>query len=461
MSYFWVSVEKIGLLLIRLVLIIVLSRFLTPNDFGLFAMVNFIVVFSNIIIDSGLSGALIQKKNISNIYYNTTFTFNIVISLLLSSIIYLSATYISVFYNQYELENIVKVLAMTIFIKSLATTQIAIMTKHLQFKLQTIIFLLSAIISTIIGILIAINGYGYWSLIYIQLIESLLIVIFFWAISNYRPKLQFSTSCFINLYSFGGRLMLSSIISAAYSNIINIIIGKKFGSNATGYYFQAQRISDLYNNTLTLIVDKTIFPTLSKCESKEELYHKSKAIIPTLCLVAFSFPTFIFLNSKEIVHIVLGNGWEYAANILPILIASSYGLIIESYLRCFMKSLGEGKIILQLEIIKRFIGITLLIISSSYGLTPLIYTVLLLSILNALINIWSTSKILQKKIIDILSLSIKALAINITLLIFLSYIFRFINGDLIKLLFSASIIFPIPLYYIVKIYREKNDKKQR
>ncbi|MCG9766819.1 oligosaccharide flippase family protein, partial [Vibrio alginolyticus] len=120
-SYIWILLEKSGLMLVRLITVIILARILEPHDFGLFSMVAIIVSLSNVLIDSGLSGAIIQKKNINKEYYHTAFSFNIVVALILSLTIFFSSDFIASFYNEPKLIDIVKVLALTIIIKSFAT----------------------------------------------------------------------------------------------------------------------------------------------------------------------------------------------------------------------------------------------------------------------------------------------------------------------------------------------------
>ncbi|AHG22948.1 hypothetical protein Z042_21200 [Chania multitudinisentens RB-25] len=396
MSYLWVSIEKIGLVVIRLLLIVILSRYLTPSDLGLYSMVAFIVAISNIIIDSGLSGAIIQKKNINtDDYYDTTFSFNLAVAFILSSLIFLFAPYISRFYGYKELENIVRVLSVTIILKSIATTQIAIMTRQLQFKPQVFIFLFSAIIASILSVVLALQGFGYWSLVLPQLIESLIIAVLFFSLSSYKPRIGFSKDKFLELYSFGGRLMASSIIFSLYSNIVNILVGKNFGSSMSGYFFQAQRVNDLYTNTLTLIADKTLFPKLSKLENKGEFLLFTNFVIPKFCIIGFSVPTFIYINTDFFVETLFGKQWDHTIPLLKILTLSSFGIIIESYLRCLMKSQGQGKLILKLEVYKRIFGIITLCVSSLFGLEAIVWSILTLSIINSSVNTYFSANMLN------------------------------------------------------------------
>ncbi|EJL6550175.1 oligosaccharide flippase family protein, partial [Vibrio cholerae] len=210
LNYIWIIFEKLGVVLIRLLTIVILARYLEPRDFGLYSMVAIVVVIANVLIDSGISGSLIQKEKIDNRYYDTAFTFNFSVAVILAVLSFNLSHYIANFYNEPELVNIVKVLSFTIVIKSLSTTQCAILTRNLSFRSQTIVFLSASIISLFIGVYFAKNGFGYWSLVYMQLAESLLVTLSFWIISNYRPRLYFSAHRFLHLYSFGGRLMLSS-----------------------------------------------------------------------------------------------------------------------------------------------------------------------------------------------------------------------------------------------------------
>ncbi|MGY5773431.1 lipopolysaccharide biosynthesis protein [Vibrio antiquarius] len=458
-SYIWILLEKSGLMLVRLITVIILARILEPHDFGLFSMVAIIVSLSNVLIDSGLSGAIIQKKNINKEYYHTAFSFNIVVALILSLTIFFSSDFIASFYNEPKLIDIVKVLALTIIIKSFATIHCAKLTKDLVFKNQAIIYIFSSLVSAIIGVFLALKGAGYWALVTIQIIESFLVSTLFFICSDYKPKIYFSKDKFIDLFSFGGRLMVSSLIFTIYQNSVNIVLGRKFGAVELGYYSQSQKINEMYLNTLTLIIDKAIFPKLSKLSDDlvafKEMVYK---VVPIVALLSFFIFSFVFVSSDWIILCLLGEGWDNSVDILRLLSLSAFGLTIESYSRCFIKSMGEVKVILKQELYKRVLGIILILISSYHGMYTVIYTLLLLSILNALVNSISVCKILKINIISYYRLLLFPIIFSLLGVFCSFYLFP---DDFIKRTFAFLFIYILFSVFIFKNEIVKiNDKKQ-
>ncbi|EGQ7970264.1 lipopolysaccharide biosynthesis protein [Vibrio cholerae] len=458
LNYIWIIFEKLGVVLIRLLTIVILARYLEPRDFGLYSMVAIVVVIANVLIDSGISGSLIQKEKIDNRYYDTAFTFNFSVAVILAVLSFNLSHYIANFYNEPELVNIVKVLSFTIVIKSLSTTQCAILTRNLSFRSQTIVFLSASIISLFIGVYFAKNGFGYWSLVYMQLAESLLVTLSFWIISNYRPRLYFSAHRFLHLYSFGGRLMLSSLIYSLYSNVINVILGKKFGSEMLGYFYQAQKISDMYSNTLTLIIDKAIFPKLSrKSKNKEEFILDVRKIVPIICLIAFFVPVLIMVNAEFIIETILGDGWSETTEILSLLSFSLFGLIIESYSRCFLKSLGEASIILRQELFKRIVGIFVLSVASFFGLYSVIYSFVALTVLYAIINGVAFCRVVKIRVFDYYLMTIPSIAISLITMIVFTNTEQENNIYLFVFSFCFYILLSAFWYFLYSSERVDND----
>ncbi len=458
-NYIWIILEKAGLIVVRLFTVVILARILEPHDFGLFSMVAIIVSVSNVLIDSGLSGAIIQKKNINQDYYHTAFSFNVLVAVLLSFSIFFSAGFIAKFYNEPRLIDIVKVLALTILIKSFATIHCAKLTKDLIFKAQTIIYIFSSLLAAFIGIYLALKGAGYWALVYIQIVESFLISILFFIYSDYKPKIYFSKEKFIDLFSFGGRLMVSSLIFTLYQNVVNIVLGRKFGAYELGYYSQSQKINEMYVNTLTLIIDKALFPKLSKYSDDIFLFKKMVfKVVPMIALLSFFIFSFVIVSSDLIILYLLGDGWDNSVNILRLLAISAFGLTIESYSRCFIKSMGEAKVILKLEMYKRVFGVVIILISAYYGMYMVLYSLIFISIVNSFVNSKSICKILNVNILSYYKLIIFPLFLSFLGVISSFYIFPEDSVERILLFLFIYIVISVFIFKdeIIKL----NDKKQ-
>lgn len=385
--YFWVFVEKFGVLLVKVLSIGLLARTLSPDDFGLYAMVAVIVSIASMLIDSGMGGALIKKKSPTDLDYSSVFFFNVAIALVLYGVAYLIAPFVSEFYGRKELEPLIRVLGITLIIRALGIVQITRLTKQLKFKSQSLIFLLSGGVSLAVAYSMAVKGFGYWSLVGQQVADALIAVIAFWIYARYKPKMMFSFVALREHFAFGSKLMLSSIVEIIYNNTIVVVLGRSIGAGATGLYSQASRVSEIFIGLLTTIVDKAAFPLLvRRADSKDEFVKYAALLMRLTCFIAFFCVAVLSSCSELIIRILLGSQWHGSAWMLQIIALSGYGLTVEAVTRSLLKAKGRSDVILQLSIVKGVVSISVLLLLSAFDLKLLLWGVVGLSIMNAFLN---------------------------------------------------------------------------
>jgi len=235
-ALFWSALQAFSSQGVTFVVSIILARILSPSDFGLVAMVMVFVVIGEAIINSGLSQSLIRNKEVSNSEYSSVLLFNIIISILIYSIFFIVAPYISDFYNQPLLKNIIRIYFVVFIIKSFSIVQNTILIKSLNFKSYFVVTLPSVILGGVSGLFFAINGYGVWSLVYSAIIQSLAETIQYWLVSKWRPNRDIKFSIVKSHFRYGYKLTLSSFINAILSNFQSILIGKYFSPKLVGIF---------------------------------------------------------------------------------------------------------------------------------------------------------------------------------------------------------------------------------
>lgn len=398
--YFWVFIEKFGTVLLKLSLIVLLARLLTPKDFGLYAIVAIIVSMATLLVDSGMGGSLIKKKDITDLDYSTVFIFNFVVAVGLYVLIYLFSPMIAEFYKEYELELLIKISSLNLIIRSLTLIQFAKLSKELKFQSQSFIYIISLLFSIVFAYYLAINNYGYWALVGQQLLESCLVVIFTLMLSRYSPPIIFSTPIFISHFSFASKLMLSSLLEIMNRNIVLVIAGKSLGMNGTGFYAQTVKINELSIRVLTEIVEKTSFPILVKhfSEPREYLLYASQ-LIRLVSLIGFFCVAILVSCADLIIEIVLGSNWNESVWMLQIIGLTGYGVIMEAVNRSILKSAGRSDLILRMGVIKSITTIGILLLLANFGMYTILWGMFVLSLFNAFLNIYTVSKILNYSII--------------------------------------------------------------
>ena len=198
---------------------LVLARILSPAEFGILGMITIFIAISNSIIDSGFSNALIRKTDAKEIDYNTVFFFNLALSTLLYTILFIASPAISRFFKEPQLVEITRVMGLLLFINALAIIQRTLLVKRVDFKTQTKVSIIASAGSAFVGIGMALMGYGVWSLVGQQLSRQFLNTLFLWVFNTWRPVLEFSIQSFKELFGFGSKLLLSGLLNTLYNNI--------------------------------------------------------------------------------------------------------------------------------------------------------------------------------------------------------------------------------------------------
>lgn len=382
---------------IQFVISLILARLLTPADYGLIGMLGFFMGLASTIIDSGFSNALIQYKDRDNRDFCTVFYVNFVLSLLMYGILAVTAPWIADFYNQPQLTSIIRIYCLTLVIGSLAAINSIQLTIDLKFKTHAVIGTTSALLSGCIGLLFAFMGFGVWALVFQQIASGVFRVMLLLYIVRWRPSLIFSVASFKRLFRFGSKLLLSGLLHTAYSNMYPLVIGKQFTAADLGYVARGQGFNEMAVGTINGVLSSVAFPVLTKVQDDDkkllELYGKY------IKMSAFAICPIILLLcgiSKPLVLFLLTEKW---APCIPLLQILSISYIWDGIIRINLNLLyvkGRSDLLLRLEIVKKAIAVSILVISIFIGnLTIFCVGMTAYSCIALYINTYYTNKILN------------------------------------------------------------------
>ena len=291
----WTSIQQFGSQGISFIVSILLARLLSPSEFGLVAMILVFISISETILDSGLSQSLIRTVDPDTSDYSTVFYFNLVVSLLLYGILYLSAPFISMFYEQPALTELLRVLGIILIVKAFSIVQLTKLTKEMNFKLQTIILLPALLGSALVAVIMAFNGFGVWSLVAYRLIREILNSSLLWIYSKWKPNLLFSILKFKYHFKFGVNLLFSGILNGVFNNLYALIIGKYFSAAQLGYFNRANSLKQLPVQNLGNILNKVTYPMFSKINNNDQKLRKAYLKVIGLSIFVMS-PIMIFMG---------------------------------------------------------------------------------------------------------------------------------------------------------------------
>ena len=392
---FWSGIDNVAQFGVSFIVSIVLARLLSPDDYGLIGIISIFTVVCNTIINGGFSFALIRKKNATNDDYNTAFIVNFGLSILLYGIVFIGAPLIAQFFNRDELVDLTRVSTLGMVVGALALVQQTRLTKRIDFKTQTKITIIASVISGIVGIVMALIGFGVWSIVAQGLSMQLIRTLLLWYYNRWLPNLRFSSKSFHELFGFGWKLMVSGILDSLWKELYQVVVGKFYSPATLGQYTRAKQFSTLFSSNLTSVIQRVTYPVLSNIQDDKErmILAYRKIIKVTMFITAISM-FFLGAISEPLLYCLIGPKWHEAATYLPLIcfVGSLYPL--HAINLNMLQVQGRSDLFLGLEIIKKIIGILPLYICIVYGVMPMLYTSILTGIICYFLNSYFPGKLL-------------------------------------------------------------------
>lgn len=337
---------------------LVLARLLSPEEYGLIAIITIFISVFNSIVDSGFSNALIRKQDATEVDYNTVFYTNLVISAVLSTALFFGAPLIADFFARPQLTPLTQAMSSIVVINAFSIVQNIRLTKNIDFKTKTKVSLIASIVSGVVGIAMAFGGFGVWSLVAQQISRQLLNSVFLWIFNKWLPRLIFSWKSFKEMFDFGWKLLVSGLINTLWTEIYQVVIGKFYQPQTLGQYTRAQQFSSIFSSNLTSIIQRVSYPVLSQLQDdKERLKSGYKRIIKITMLVSFVLMLGLAAIAKPMILVLIGDKWLPAVPFLQILCFNMMLYPLHSINLNMLQVQGRSDLCLKLEIVKKFIGL--------------------------------------------------------------------------------------------------------
>lgn len=397
----WSLLQNVGGRGVTFVVTLVLARLLTPKEFGLIGMLLIIIQVSQALINGGFNQALIQKKDSDEEDYSSVFYINLVASVLLYVILYFAAPAIAAFYDQPVLTELTRVLSLVLVINAFSYVQESRLSKNMEFKKLMLINLPSTVIGGIASIVLAILGYGVWSIVALQLITRLAYTIQIWIYARWEPLLSFSRSKAATLFSFGSKLMVSTVIDTIYHNIYLVIIGKFFPLNSVGYYQNADNMVRYPAQTFTLALNKVAFPLFSSVqEDDKKLKEGYKRIIQQLLF--WLCPAFILAGilAEPLFRIIFTEKWLPAVPYFRWLCIVGILYPVNMYNLNILNVKGRSDLYLKLGIIKKIIITMGIALAVPFGIGALLAFQALNSVIGYFLNSYYSGRFIQYQVLE-------------------------------------------------------------
>lgn len=391
----WRFAERCGNQIIQFVVQVILARLLMPSDYGIISLITVFITIFLVFAQSGLGQALVQKKAADNVDFSTVFYFSLAFSVVLYGILYLCAPIIAAFYEQPVVTNVVRALGVTIIIGAVNTVQLAYVQKTMQFRKFFYSSLGGVVVSAVVGIAMAYLGFGVWALVGQQISNQFVNMVILWFTMKWRPQRVFSLKKGRSLFSFGWKILCSSLIDNIYSNIYSLTLGKFYSASDLGHYNRGKQFPQLIAQNINMTFESVLFPVLSEAQDeKERLKSMVRRSIVTSGFIIFPAMAGLGAVAEPLIKILLTDKWLPAVPFLQFC-CFTYALwpIHTANLQA-IRALGRSDIFLKLEIIKKILGVTILVITLKRGLNAIMIGSCVSAVITSFINASPNKKLL-------------------------------------------------------------------
>ncbi len=471
MGFIWRFMQNASTQIINFVVSIILARILMPDDYGLIAMITVFTNIAMVFINVGFSSTIVQKNELSELDKNTVFYTGLFTALLIYAILYFSAPFVADFYHEETLCPLLRFESLIVVLGGLYSVHQALITRSLEFKKSFMISLVGAITHGVVGIILALLGFGPWALAISTVANIFVCCIVAWCVVKWRPKFMFSKDSAKYIFSFSGKVLGSELLNSVFNNIRSLIIGRQYSSQDLAYYNRAHHFPTLIMNQVDSSTTTVLFSALSKYQADWEgsgLSALRRAMKTSLYVCA---PLLFGLSAvaEPMTVLLLTEKWlpcvEYIR--LVSMMCLFWPLTAQ---RHALNSLGKSGVSLRLNIITKVITIIVLIATYKISVSAMLYGSISVSIIAYAIGAFEYRKHLKYKISTQLKDILPPVVLGIIMFI-VTYCVSFLNLPylpmiILQIIVGAvvyillSVIFKIDsFYYILNILKGFLKKK--
>lgn len=393
---FWKFGERITAQLVTFIVSIVLARLLSPTDYGSIALIMVFITIANVFVTNGFGSALIQKKNADNLDFSSVFYFNILFSLLIYIILFWAAPYIADFYHQPVLKAAFRVLSIRIPVAAINSVQQAYVSRNMLFKRFFWSTLFGTLLSGIIGIIMAYQGYGIWALVFQYIINTMTDTLVLWFTVHWRPIRAFSMDRMKVLFQYGWKLLCSGLLDTGYIQMKSLVIGKVYSSEDLAFYNKGDQYPNLLVTNINTSISSVLFPAISAAQdNKTTVKSMTRKAVSVSSFVMWPIMMGLVAVAKPLICTMLTEKWLSCVPYLQIT-CFSYALwpIHTANLEA-MKAVGRSDLFLKLEIVKKIIGIIVLGVVMRMGVMAIAISGVFTSICSTFINSYPNKRLLN------------------------------------------------------------------
>ncbi len=392
---FWKFAEAMCADLVSFIVSVILARLLLPADYGEVSLVNVFIVVANVFVVNGLGTALIQKKDADDLDFSSVFYANLALSLVLFAIVWAIAPLVASFYEMPHLAIVLRVLAIKIPVASVTSIQNAYVSRKMVFRKFFFATIIGTVLSAGVGIYMAYKGFGVWALVAQSLCNNVIDTLVLFITIKWYPRLKFSWTRLKGLINYGWKILVSSLIKTGYSQLTNLIIGKLYTSEDLAFYTKGQKYPELIVTDVNSSISSVLFPAIAKYQDDPSMVKAMTRKSMTTSLFIIS-PLLVGLAAlaDPIISWMLTDKWIECVPFLRICCIYYVMQPVQTANLQAIRAVGRSDVILKLDIIKRGVGLVILLLLMRHGVIALAFAPVGMTLVATVVNMYANTRII-------------------------------------------------------------------
>ncbi len=392
----WNLVEQILVYMVVFIGTIFLSRILLPEEFGLFGMLTVLGNLATLVVGMGLSYSVINNQTLLPEDFSSIFWFNLSLGVIVALTFFLCAPAIAAFYDQPELLVITRLFCIGFIAQGINSVPVGLLIKGMHFNKLAISNIFSTVIAYIVSIILALNGYGVWSLVVHFIVLHIVTVLLNLIFCEWKPELSFRTSSLGKVKIFSANFLGSQLIDFFANNLDSVLIGKYMGKKDLGFFGRASALVTTPVTSLGYVINRTFFPWFSALQKNtEDLNYRYTQSLRVLVMLIIPILLLISINSQEVVLLLFGNQWVAISPFVTLLSVFACFQCVNAFHDSFIISQGRADILLKVSLIEKSLMVIGVVIGLNFGVLGIIWAKVIVIGSVFLPRIWTVCQILK------------------------------------------------------------------
>ena len=399
-SIFWKLAERVLAQGVSLVVSIILARMLMPEDYSVISIVTIFFVFCNVFISGGLNTALIQKKDADIVDYSSVLHLSMMVAAVLYILIFFAAPWIADLYDKEILVPVIRVMGITFFINAFKSVLCSYISNRLEFRKFFYATFVGTAVSAVVGIVMALEGFGPWALVAQQMTNSFIDTVILFFSTRFKIVFVISLKKLKVLFKYGWKVFVSSVISTAYDEVKPLVVGVKFSSADLAYYNKGDSFPKVINSAVSDTLASVLFPVMAKVQDdKKVVLNITRKFMKVASYIVFPLMIGFFAVADNFVMAVLTEKWMPIVPYIQIFCVSYMFNIVQVGNLQAIKAIGRSDISLILEIIKKaaYFVVIILFIFLSDSPALLAASSIICTLIASLVNTFPNRKLIGYK----------------------------------------------------------------